>query len=64
MDRIVYSDSEKIKVTSGQFSHEPISKDMGILIWKIPLKNIKDLTLHYEYEVIYEKDVTITPPLP
>ena len=64
MDRIVHSDSEKIKVNITQMSTEPESKNLGILTWKLPLKGQKEIKLNYSYEVVYEKNMTITPNLP
>ena len=64
MDHIVHSDSEKIKVNLIQCDPEPVSKEMGVFTWKIPLENQTEIVLQYSYEVTYDKGIFITPPLP
>ncbi len=64
MDRIIHSDSEKIKVIPPKFSINPDENQMGVLKWELALKGKKELIITYEYDVQWEKDVRITPPLP
>ncbi|MHA1340561.1 MAG: mucoidy inhibitor MuiA family protein [Promethearchaeota archaeon] len=64
-DRIPHSISEKIKVRITSISDEPATNTMNVMKFIIPLKEVKNKkVISYEYEVISEKDVEITPPLP
>lgn len=64
MDNMLHSDSEKIKISKENFSIEPKSKKLGLLTWELNLKDQKELIINYSFEVTWEKDVQITPPLP
>lgn len=64
MDRIVHSDSEKIKVGKMNFNLEPESKDLGILSWNLALNGKETIVISYDYEVLWEKEIRITPALP
>ncbi|WP_371805633.1 mucoidy inhibitor MuiA family protein [Candidatus Lokiarchaeum ossiferum] len=64
MDRMVHSDSEKIKVGKSNFNIEPESKDLGILTWNLDLTGKEKIVISYDYEVIWEKEIRITPALP
>ena len=64
MDRIVHSDSEKIKILNAHYSIEPKNKELGILSWNIELKGKKEVKIEYSYDVVWEKDVQIIPALP
>ncbi|MHA1792095.1 MAG: mucoidy inhibitor MuiA family protein [Promethearchaeota archaeon] len=64
-DRIPYSISERIKVKIISFSDEPKENVLNVIKFELDMGEIKEeKTIMYEYEVIYEKDVMITPPLP
>ena len=64
MDRMVHSNSEKIKVGKTNFNIAPESTDLGILTWNLSLQGKEKILISYDYEVIWEKEVRITPPLP
>jgi hypothetical protein len=64
MDRMVHSNSEKIKIGKFESNFTPESTNLGILTWNLPLKGEKDFSIEYEYTVEYEKEIQIRPPLP
>ena len=62
---IPHSVSERIKVKLGEFSDEPASNVMNVLKYVIDMSAVKEKkSITYDYEVVYEKDVQISPPLP
>ncbi|MCF2139940.1 MAG: mucoidy inhibitor MuiA family protein [Candidatus Lokiarchaeota archaeon] len=67
MDRIPHSDSEKIKIGKINFSEPPKKQELGVITWEIDmekLKNQEEKIIKYSFEVTWEKDIKITPPLP
>ena len=64
-DRIPHSVSERIKVKLGEFSDEPASNVMNVLKYVVDMGTVKEKkSITYDYEVVYEKSVNISPPLP
>ncbi|MHA1729393.1 MAG: mucoidy inhibitor MuiA family protein [Promethearchaeota archaeon] len=64
-DRVPHSVSEKIKVKINDVSDEPDSNVMNVLKYVVDMRNVKEKkVISYGYEVIYEKDINITPSLP
>lgn len=67
MDRMPHSDSEKIKIGKVNFSMEPKKQQLGVLTWEIDLKGLKsqeEKNISYSFEVVWEKDIRLDPPLP
>ncbi len=64
VDRIPYSRSERIKVELQEFSDEPTKNELGVLEWRLNIPASEKKEVSYRYVVEWEKDVTITPPLP
>ncbi|NWF95587.1 MAG: mucoidy inhibitor MuiA family protein [Candidatus Thorarchaeota archaeon] len=65
VDRIPYSGSEKITVTLQPPPSLPEKKfEMGVLEWEATIDPGKELQVEYGFEVEWEKDCIITPPLP
>ncbi|MHA1148356.1 MAG: mucoidy inhibitor MuiA family protein [Promethearchaeota archaeon] len=63
-DRIPHSNSEKIKVDIEEIIPEPSKKELGILKWRLNLKGIDEKMIQYKYYIEYNKEITVTPPLP
>jgi len=63
-DRIPHSDSDKIKVLPEFLDRQPDKIRLGILKWKIELKDVDQLKITYKYAVEWDQSVTITPELP
>ncbi len=63
-DRIPHSNSDKIKVETDFVENPPAKVQMGIVKWKMDLKGIDKKAWKYRYVVNYDKNITITPPLP
>jgi hypothetical protein len=63
-DAIPVSDSTRITVENIKYSKEPDKNVSGVLTWNIPTKGMKKLDIDYELDVVYNKDVEVTPPLP
>ncbi|MCK5238470.1 MAG: mucoidy inhibitor MuiA family protein [Candidatus Thorarchaeota archaeon] len=64
VDRIPHSTSEKIEVELKEPSHVPKKKELGVLEWELGIERQKKLEITYSYEVEWEKDIRISPPLP
>jgi uncharacterized protein (TIGR02231 family) len=62
-DRIPHSNSEKIKVIPEYPDQAPNKDQMGILKWKIELKDVDSKKIRYNYDVEWDKEIQITPPL-
>ncbi len=62
-DRIPHSNSEKIKVIPGFPDLAPNKRQMGILKWTIELKGIETKKIGYNYNVEWDREIQITPPL-
>ncbi len=64
VDVIPHSNSEKITVEIPE-SVPPFKKmELGVIEWEIKIAPDKEVKIDYSYEVEWEKDVSITPPLP
>ncbi|MFW9769596.1 MAG: DUF4139 domain-containing protein, partial [Candidatus Thorarchaeota archaeon] len=64
IDVIPHSNSEKIEVEITSMSL-PTQKDaLGVLEWESKIGPDTELKIEYAYEVQWEKDVSIRPPLP
>ncbi|NHJ49537.1 MAG: mucoidy inhibitor MuiA family protein [Asgard group archaeon] len=63
-DRIPYSRSERIKIKGFEASISPIEDNLGVYTWELTLKPEEEFKITYEYQVEWEKDYSITPPLP
>jgi uncharacterized protein (TIGR02231 family) len=64
VDVIPHSNSEKIEVEITSMSI-PTQKDaLGVLEWETKIGPDAELKIEYAYEVQWEKDVSIRPPLP
>jgi uncharacterized protein (TIGR02231 family) len=63
-DAVPISDSTRITVENVKYSKDPDKNVSGVLTWNIPTKGMKKLDIDYEFDVVYNKDVEVTPPLP
>lgn len=63
-DVIPYSHSERIKVKNFEPSLTPVKENLGIQTWDLKLKPGEEFKVTYSYEVEWEKDYSISPPLP
>ncbi|MHA1556725.1 MAG: mucoidy inhibitor MuiA family protein [Candidatus Heimdallarchaeota archaeon] len=63
-DVIPYSHSERIKVKNFKPSLVPVKENLGIQTWDLKLKPGEEYKVTYSYEVEWEKDYSISPPLP
>ena len=64
VDRIPHSNSEKIQVELKPMQIPTKKSELGVLEWEVTLDAEKELTIEYAFEVEWEKDVQIQPPLP
>ncbi|MFX1271083.1 MAG: mucoidy inhibitor MuiA family protein [Promethearchaeota archaeon] len=64
VDRIPHSNSEKIQVEFKPLDLAPKKNVMGVLEWEIEIEAQKELNIKYVFEVEWERDLTIRPPLP
>ncbi len=64
VDRIPYSTSEKIVIELLNPSPTPKKNELGVLEWEIKVEPQKKTSITYDYEVEWEKDIRIQPPLP
>ncbi len=64
VDRIPHSNSEKIQVDLKPMQIPAKKNELGVLEWEVTLDAEKELTIEYAFEVEWEKDVQIQPPLP
>ena len=63
-DVIPYSQSEHIKVKLLDCNHEFKDDKLNIYTWELKVKPDAEVKIVYSYQVIWEKDYTITPSLP
>ncbi len=63
-DVIPYSHSERIKVKNFEHSIEPVNDNLGIQTWNLKIKPGEEYKVTYSYEVEWEKEYSISPPLP
>ncbi|TFG29644.1 mucoidy inhibitor MuiA family protein [Candidatus Thorarchaeota archaeon] len=64
VDRIPYSDSEKILVELAEPTLAYKKMELGILTWETKMVKDQELKIEYSYDVEWEKDLSIRPPLP
>ncbi|MCK5264331.1 MAG: DUF4139 domain-containing protein, partial [Candidatus Thorarchaeota archaeon] len=64
IDRIPYSNSEKITIEMDEPSLLTKTMELGIITWETKMNPDQELTIEYSYEVEWEKDLMIRPPLP
>ncbi|MFX0045256.1 MAG: mucoidy inhibitor MuiA family protein [Candidatus Hermodarchaeota archaeon] len=64
IDRIPHSNSEKIQVELKPMRIPMKKSELGVLEWEVTVEAEKELTIEYAFEVEWEKDVQIQPPLP
>jgi len=64
VDRIPYSDSEKILVEMEEPTLAYKKMELGVITWETTMTKDQELEIEYSYEVEWEKDLSIRPPLP
>ncbi len=64
VDRIPYSNSEKILVEMEEPTLAYKKMELGVLTWETTMTKDQELKIEYSYEVEWEKDLSIRPPLP
>ena len=64
VDRIPYSNSEKILVELAEPSLAYEKMELGVLTWETKMAKDQELKIEYSYDVEWEKDLSIRPPLP
>ncbi len=64
IDRIPHSNSPKIKVELSTPKIPYKKMELGVIEWELKLEPQEKMEVNYGYEVEWEKDVTISPPLP
>jgi uncharacterized protein (TIGR02231 family) len=66
VDRIPHSNSEKIEVEFKPMAMDIVPKknEMGVLEWEVKMDAQKELFIKYSFEVEWERNLTIRPPLP
>ena len=64
VDRIPYSNSEKIIVELDEPTLSYKKMELGILTWETKMTKDQELKIEYAYDVEWEKDLSIRPPLP
>ncbi|RDE13191.1 MAG: hypothetical protein C4K48_08940 [Candidatus Thorarchaeota archaeon] len=64
VDRIPYSTSEKIIIQMSQPTLAYKTLELGIVTWETKLESGKELKIEYGFEVEWEKDLIVRPPLP
>ncbi len=64
VDRIPYSNSEKIDIEMDEPSLPYKTMELGIITWETNMSKDQELTIEYAFEVEWEKDLRIRPPLP
>ncbi|MBD3405724.1 MAG: mucoidy inhibitor MuiA family protein [Candidatus Lokiarchaeota archaeon] len=63
-DRVPHSLNPAIEVKVDWEQLELESKDLGVMKWEEMIESGEKHQIEYQYEVEWEKDVTISPPLP
>ncbi|MFW9805537.1 MAG: mucoidy inhibitor MuiA family protein, partial [Candidatus Thorarchaeota archaeon] len=64
VDRVPHSLSTQIEIKIDLEKMAPKKHELGILEWQRELEPNEKKNVEYDYEVVWEKDVTISPPLP
>jgi uncharacterized protein (TIGR02231 family) len=63
-DTIPHSHSERIAVELKQSSHPFKRMELGVIEWELEIPAGEKILITYEFEVEWERDVIIRPPLP
>ncbi|MFX1607188.1 MAG: mucoidy inhibitor MuiA family protein, partial [Promethearchaeota archaeon] len=63
-DRVPHSVSTQIEVKIDWDKLATKSLELGVIEWHRELEPNEKKSIDYEYEVVWEKDITISPPLP
>ncbi|MFW9926410.1 MAG: DUF4139 domain-containing protein, partial [Candidatus Thorarchaeota archaeon] len=64
VDVIPHSNSEKITVELIALSLQAKKEELGVLEWETKIQSGTESKIDYAYEVEWEKEVSIRPPLP
>ncbi|KXH72884.1 MAG: hypothetical protein AM326_00730 [Candidatus Thorarchaeota archaeon SMTZ-45] len=64
VDRIPHSNSEKIVVELKPMDIAPKKNVLGVLEWEVKIEPEAELNINYGFEVEWERDLTLRPPLP
>ncbi len=64
VDRIPYSNSEKILVEMEEPTLAYKKMELGILTWETTMTKDQELKIEYTFDVEWERDLSIRPPLP
>ena len=64
IDRVPHSVNTQIEVKVDLEELAPKKHELGVIEWYRELEPNEKKHIEYEYEVIWDKDVTISPPLP
>ncbi|MFW9954504.1 MAG: mucoidy inhibitor MuiA family protein [Candidatus Thorarchaeota archaeon] len=64
VDRIPHSTSERIIIEMKEPSHVPSKSELGVLEWELSLEPNSKAEITYEFDAEWEKEISITPPLP
>lgn len=63
-DRTPHSLNPSIEVKGNLGQLQPESNQLGVMKWKLDVEPAKKKQIDYDYEVLWERGITITPPLP
>jgi len=63
-DVIPHSKSEKIRVRWIECNRQQQNEELGVYTWKLTLEPGAETAIRYRYGVDWERDETVTPPLP
>jgi len=64
VDRIPYSSSEKINIQMGQPTLAFKTSELGVMTWEIKIAPGEKQDIEYSFDIEWEKDLIIRPPLP
>jgi uncharacterized protein (TIGR02231 family) len=63
-DRVPHSVSTQIEIKIDWEKLAAVNQELGVIEWHRALEPNEKKNIEYDYEVVWEKDVTISPPLP
>jgi len=63
-DRIPHSQDPEIEVALAKVGHDLVDFRLGILKWVREIGPGEEIRIAYSYVVVWDKDITVTPPLP
>lgn len=63
-DRVPHSVSTQIEIKIDWEKLAAVNQELGVIEWHRDLEPNEKKNIEYDYEVVWEKDVTISPPLP